>query len=406
MVTRLIIACAATAALLAYAGPAYAFPDAPLTPAQAEAHDCAVLDTGLDAFADALLARGVPGVVIGVARPGTTSLVRAYGVADIEHGTAMTPDSDFRIASLTKQFTAAAVLRLVADGRLTLDARAADLLPDRPWLGEITVEQLLNHTAGLADYADDPDGARTKSVAHTPAEMADWIERLEPRSRFEPGVAWGYSNSHYALLGLIIETVTGSPYGEFLRQAVLAPAGLAAAAVDDPADVLPGRVRGYSLLEAEPLTLRNADWIHPTVPGPAGSLRATAGDLLAWNAALFAGRVIPSAQVEQMVAPGRLADGRTTKWGMPDAWREGLNADYGLGVFIAPSPLGRRVWHSGNIDGFTTWMAHWPEAGVTAVVLTNADFRNIDADALEALVAQGVACRATAASNPASAGRP
>jgi CubicO group peptidase (beta-lactamase class C family) len=356
---------------------------------------CPSLEAGLDAFARRALDGGVPGVVVGVARPGTAPLVRAFGVADLEHGATMTPSSAFRIASLTKSFTAAAVLRLVADGRLALRARAADLLPDRPWLGDITVDQLLNHTAGLADYAEDPTGGATKAVSRTPAEMADWIERLEPRSRFEPGSAWAYSNSHYVLLGLIIEGVTGRPYAEFVRDAVLVPASLRDTVVDDPAEIVPGRVRGYSLITNRPLALRNADWIHPSMPGPAGSFRATAADVLAWNQALFSGRVVPMAEVGQMIAPGLLSDGRTTKWGMPQAWREGLNADYGMGVFVTPSPIGRRVWHSGDIDGFASWMGHWPDVGVTAVVLTNADFRSIDVDTFEALIARDIACRPT-----------
>lgn len=365
----------------------------PTHPGPSRRSECPALETGLEAIARAALDGGVPGLVIGLARAGEPPLVLAYGVADLEQGAAMESGSVFRIASLTKAFTAAAVLRLVADGRLSLDQRAAELLPDRPWLGDITVEQLLNHTAGLSDYAEDPTGAASRAVARTPTEMVDWIARLEPISRFEPGTGWAYSNSNYAVLGLILESVSGRPYAELLRDTVLAPAGLTATAVDDPDDLVAGRVRGYSLLESRPRTLRNADWIHPTIPGPAGSLRATAGDVLAFNEALFGGRIIPLALVERMTQPGLLSDGRTTRWGMPQAWREGLNSDYAMGVFVAASPMGGRVWHTGDIDGFASWMAHWPEAGFTAVVLTNADFRSIDADAIEALVAQEAHCR-------------
>ena len=374
----------------ASAQPATPYPTAPGPSPRAE---CPALETGLEAIARGALDGGVPGLVIGIARAGEPPLVRAYGVADLEQGAAMESGSVFRIASLTKAFTAAAVLRLVADGRLSLDQRAAELLSDRSWLGDITVEQLLNHTAGLSDYAEDPTGAASRAVARTPAEMVDWIGHLEPVSRFEPGTSWAYSNSNYAVLGLILEVVSGRPYAELLRDTVLAPAGLAATAVDDPADIVIGRVQGYSLLGSRPRTLRNADWIHPTIPGPAGSLRATAGDVLAWNEALFGGQIIPLALVERMTQPGILSDGRTTRWGMPEAWREGLNSDYAMGVFVASSPIGRRVWHTGDIDGFASWMAHWPDAGFTAVVLTNADFRSIDADAIEAVVAQEARCR-------------
>lgn len=392
---RSLLALLAASTLLVQAAHAQTVTPGPVEPGPTFAAECPALESGLDSVARAALDGGVPGLVIGVARPGAPPLVLAYGVADLEQGTAMEAGSVFRIASLTKAFTAAAVLRLVADGRLTLDQRAAELLPDRPWLGDITVEQLLNHTSGLADYAEDPAGANTRSVARTSAEMVDWIERLDPLSRFEPGAGWAYSNSNYAVLGLIMEAVSGRPYAEVLHDAVLSPAGLTATAVDDPSDLVAGRVRGYSLLQSRPRTLRNADWIHPTIPGPAGSLRATAGDVLAWNEALFGGQIIPLAFVERMTQPGLLSDGRTTRWGMPEAWREGLNSDYAMGVFVASSPLGPRVWHTGDIDGFASWMAHWPDAGFTAVVLTNADFRSIDADAIEALVAQEARCGET-----------
>lgn len=352
---------------------------------------CEALIAGLDAMASAALADGVPGLVVGVAGPEGTAIVRAYGMADLEAGSPMSEASVFRIASLTKSFTAAAILRLAADGRLDLDDRASARMPAYPWLGNITVRQLLAHTSGLSDYAGALD-TTAKAQSHTLEEMASRIEHLDGRQAFAPGSAWAYSNSNYVMLGLVIEAVTGRPYTEYLQQEVIARAGLTATTIDDLQAIVPHRVRGYSLGIRTPFTLRNADWIHPSTPGPAGALRSTARDILAWNRALFSGIVIPASDVELMTDPARLNDGRTSRWGMPDAWREGLDADYGLGVFISTSATGRRFWHTGDIDGFASWMGHWPETSVSAVIMTNTDLRNTDAKALEDAVATGSDC--------------
>lgn len=349
--------------------------------------ECSSLETSLEAVGQNGLAAGAPGLVIGIARPGHDPVIRAWGEADLEHDVPLTPDSVFRIASLTKQFTAALVLDLVEEGRLGLNDRVAAHLPEHPWLGEITVYQLLVQTSGLPDYAQDPGGEANKSSARSSGEMLAWIGRLAAQPDFAPGERWAYSNSNYAVLGALIEQVTGQSFDEAMTVRILAPAGLHMTSVDDPRHLVPHRVRGYSRLGREPLALANASWIHPSMPGPAGSLRSTAGDLLRWNEALYSGALLTDELTAQMTAPGRLADGRTTKYGMPQAWQDGLNADYAMGLFVSGSALGRRLWHSGDIDGFVTWMAHYPDAGVTIVMLQNGDFLDLDHAAVERIIA-------------------
>ena len=126
----------------------------------------------------------------------------------------------------------------------------------------------------------------------------------------------------------------------------------------------------------------NADWISPTIPGAAGGLRTTVDDLLRWSHALFSGRVLEPVTVTRMVSAGKLGDGRTTKSGMPEDWQRGLNSDYGMGVFVTDTSVGRRIWHAGDIDGFSTWLAHYPDVDVTIAVMQNSESADIDQSAL------------------------
>lgn len=359
---------------------------------QSQSEACQPLSSSVSAYGEAAVAAGAPGLVVAVAQPGEPPLIQAFGMADIEHTAAMRPDSVFRIASLTKQFTAALVLDLVEEGRLGLHDKAAIHLPELTWLGDITVYQLLVQTSGLPDYAQDPAGEATKATVRSPAEMLTWIGRLAASPDFAPGERWAYSNSNYAVLGALVERLTGQSFEEAMTSRILAPAGLQATTVDDPRHLVPHRVRGYSALARRPLRLANAAWIHPSMPGPAGSLRSTAQDLLMWNQALFSGVVLGEASIADMTAAGRLGDGRTTKLGMPEAWQAGLNADYAMGLFRSSSPLGVRLWHSGDIDGFVTWMAHYPETGVTIVLLQNGDFLDVDHAAIEQMISLSRGC--------------
>lgn len=358
-----------------------------------EAHrTCSLSVTALRAVGREALSAGLPGMVIAISRPGELPIIEAFGQADVEHANPMRTDTVFRIASLTKQFTAALVLNLVEEGRLDLDDQAIHHLPELTWLSEITVRQLLVQTSGLPDYAQDPAGSASKATARSTGEMIDWIGQLAAQPDFHPGERWSYSNSNYAVLGALVERLTGVSFQEAMRGRVLAAADLSATTVDDPKDLVPHRARRYSALRGPPLRLVNADWIHPSMPGPAGALRSTAGDLLKWQDALFEGVVLGSAVLAEMVSPGRLNDGRTTRSGMPEAWREGLKSDYAMGLFVSQSALGPRLWHSGDIDGFVTWMARYPERGVTIVVLRNGDFTDVAYDAIEQIVVDASAC--------------
>lgn len=370
--------------------PAWARPQL-TAPGSSAADKCRSLAESVEDIGDAAIAAGAPGLLLGVSEPGRADVVRAWGMANAELNLPLTDASVFRIASLTKQFTAGLVMQLVQEGRIRLDDPARMHLPEHVWLGEITINELLIQTSGLPDYAGDPDGEASKASPKTAEDMMAWIGRLAVNPDFGPGERWAYSNSNYVVLGAIVERVTGQSFAQALSDRILGPAGLRDTAVDDPSDLVPHRVSGYSRRDGR---LVNAAWLHPSMPGPAGSLRSTVGDLMRWNEALYSGRVLSEVALAQMTAPGRLADGRTTRLGMPQAWQDGLQADYAMGLFVSRSDLGVRVWHSGDIDGFVTWMAHYPQTGVTIVMLQNGDFTDVEHSAVEQAVVAARRCEA------------
>ena len=354
---------------------------------------CPAAVRAIDASAQKTLAQGSPGMLVEVAKDGEVLFTGTYGLANLEHRAPVTRDTVFKLASITKEFTAAAILLLVEDGKLRLDDKLSLHVPELEQADEVTLYQLLVQTSGIPDYSEDAVGVKTQAVAKTPEEMLAWIRRLEPRFLFEPGTKWAYSNSNYALLGLVAERVSGRPLARLFKERLFEPAGLQSTAFDDPADVVLHRADGYRRSKDAPGGFLNAAWISYTVPGPAGGLRSTGDDLVRWSHALFGGRVLKPASLRTMIAAGLLNDGRTTKFGMPEAWQKGLNSDYGMGVFIKPTPGGTRIGHSGGIDGFSTWAAHYPAHGVTIVHMINSESADMDTDAIEAAVFSGAGNR-------------
>jgi D-alanyl-D-alanine carboxypeptidase len=328
--------------------------------------------TAIDAAAREELASGrTPGLSVGVMQDGKIIFLRGYGQANLETATPVTPRTVFRVGSITKQFTAAAVMLLVQEGKLSLDDKVAKYIPDLERADEITVRQLLNHTSGLANYTErraaGPNDFRTDL---TTDQMVAHIEHLKPLFDFAPGEGWHYTNSGLFLAGAIVERVSGQPLADFVRERLLKPQAIATAGVDANRDIVPNRASGYELVPGMKGVFRNANLISMTVPGGAGAMRATAGDLLRWNATLLGGRVVSPASVLQMLTPGRLKDGRLSGVAMKLAPNE-APSEYGLGLRLSPSGKPRRVSHGGNIDGFNAMLAAAPDSGLTWVVLEN-----------------------------------
>jgi CubicO group peptidase (beta-lactamase class C family) len=371
---------ACVAAGVVAAVPAYA------DPPHSSERLCQAAVRAIDASAQKTLAQGSPGMLVEVAKDGEVLFTGTYGLANVEHQAPVTRKTVFKLASITKQFTAAAILLLAEDGKLRIDDKLSRYVPELAQAEKVTLYQLLVQTSGLPDYAEDPAGSKTKSVAKTPEEMLAWIGRLTPAFLSEPGIKWSYSNSNYALLGLVAERVSGRSLAAIFKERLFAPAGLASTAFDDPADVVLHRAAGYRSSTSAPTGFLNADWISPTIPGPGGGLRSTGDDLVRWSHALFGGRILKPDSLRTMVAAGLLNDGRTTKLGMPEAWQKGLNSDYGMGVFIKATPGGVRIGHSGDIDGFSTWVAYYPAHRVTIVHMINSQSADMGTDAIEAAV--------------------
>ena len=367
---------AAFALLAATASSTLAAPNVPTSEAYAASA------AAIDASVAKTLAQGSPGMLVMAARQGKPVFARAYGTADLEHRVPLTLEGVFNLASVTKQFTAAAILQLVEEGKLDLDDPLSKHVPEFPHGQRITLYQLLVQTSGIPDYAEDEAGSAAQSVARTPQQMLDWIVRLSPELQSEPGTKWAYSNSNYVLLGLIAERVSGRPLAAIFQDRLVGPAGMHSTAFDDPADVVLNRVHGYRRSKDAPSGFANADWISPSIPGAAGGLRTTAADLVRWNEALYGGRILRPESLELLTSPGRLSDGRTTKFGMPEAWQTGLNSDYGMGVFVTPTGHGPRIWHSGDMSGFSTWLARYPESGVTIALLLNSESADMDRDTI------------------------
>ena len=310
----------------------------------------------IDSLAEATLREGpVAGLTIGVKRGGDLLMVKGYGYADIENSVPMTAETVYRIGSLTKQFTAAAVMQLVEAGLIGLDDPMTRYLPNYPTQGhEVSIRHLLTHTSGIKSYTSIGDAFWLKAalldLSHT--EMLELFQD-EPFD-FAPGEGYSYNNSGYYLLGMIIEEVSGESYDGYLGTHFFGPLGLSRSSYCHEAQIIRGRAEGY---EQGPDWLLNDGSISMNTPGAAGALCSTVPDLLSWTTALRSGRVVTEASYQAMATSGLLDDGSATGYG------------FALGV----TPLGEhsRVAHTGGINGFSTVMAHYPESGLDIVVLSN-----------------------------------
>lgn len=291
----------------------------------------------------------VPGASLLVMRDGEALVRRSYGMADLEAGTAAAPTSNYRLASVSKQFTAAAVLLLVQDGKLALDDRAGRWLPSLPDAADtVTIRHLLTHTSGLVDYEDVMDPADTRQV-----HDADVLRLLQSQdhTHFIPGTGYRYSNSGYALLALIVERASGQRYAEFLRQRIFLPLGMEnTVAFEDGVSQVAHRAYGYSL---ENGTWQRTDQSTTSAVLGDGGIYSSIDDLARWDAALYDDRLLRAESLRQAFAPA-------TKTDDPDV-------EYGFGWRIT----GDSLWHSGETIGFRNVIVRYPGRRTTVVLLTN-----------------------------------
>lgn len=331
------------------------------------------IEQAVDRAAAKLLAdRALTGMGVGVARDGKIVLLKGYGAANLEDREPVTAQTVFRIGSISKEFAAASILLLAERGRLSVDDRLSKYLPDFPRGDEVTLRELLNHTSGIHNYTAVPDFMPVMGVRDlTTAEMIRYIAQQTPTFDFAPDTGWNYSNSGFFLLGAVVEKVSGMPYAQFLQDNILAPQGLRDTAIDDLAQIVPARARGYDKQAAAPTGFVNAGFISMSVAAAAGAVRSTPGDLLRWHAALLGGKVLKPESLAMMLKPGRLKDGRLASAARMGAGDKPATADYGFGISVGEQNGRRTIGHGGAINGFNSSLTTYPDAKLTVVVLTN-----------------------------------
>jgi D-alanyl-D-alanine carboxypeptidase len=297
-----------------------------------------------------------PGAAVIVVKDGKTLFRQAQGMASIELGVPLQPDMVFRLGSITKQFTAAAILLLAEDGKLNVQDRIEKHLPGYPTHGHtITIEHLLTHTSGIQSYTAIPGWMTEKIIA--PMKVQELIDgfKKEPMN-FAPGERYLYNNSAYILLGAIIERVAGKSYEVFVKERIFTPLGMASSYYGNTEPIIPRRTPGYT---AEGDQVQNARYISMTQPYAAGSLASTVDDLAKWDMALASGKVLTQASLDQARKPYVLKNGESTGYG------------YG---WVSSTVRGRQsVEHGGGIHGFSTYAISLPADRVYVAVLANSD---------------------------------
>lgn len=284
------------------------------------------------------------GAVI-VVKDGQPLLRKGYGMANSEWDIPNTPDTKFRIGSITKQFTAIAILQLAEQGKLKLDDPVSKHYQEAPARWEkITIHHLLNHTSGIPSYTAIKDFFNKMSRdPRTPAEIVKLTQ--DQPLEFEPGAQYKYNNTAYVLLGHVIEKASGMTYADYLRKHILDPAGMKDTGYDTHAEVLKKRATGYSP------NGKAAPYLDMTLPHAAGSMYSTVDDFVKWDQALSAGKLISAESWKLMTTPGK--------------------SDYGYGLIIKPVAGHASMMHGGGINGFNTNFIRFPEDKLAVAVFAN-----------------------------------
>jgi len=321
------------------------------------AQDTRDLTRYVDSVANAAIAdHRTAGVSIAVVKNGRTILAKGYGFADLENDVPATTETVYRIGSITKQFTAAAIMRLMEQGKLSLDDTLQKFIPTFPTQGNrVTIRHLLTHTSGIRSYTSlGQKFERGMRLDFTPDSMLALFAN-EPFD-FKPGDQWRYDNSGYFLLGVIIEKLTGKPYGKYVQDEFFTPLGLTGTIYCDLAPLIKHRAQGY---EGQPPDghFINAAPLSMTQPYAAGSLCSTVNGLAAWTLALSSGKVVSPASYKLMTTPGTLNSGATHT--------------YGFGLNISTLRGHRQIHHNGGINGFISELHYYPDDSLVTVVLTN-----------------------------------
>ncbi len=300
-----------------------------------------------------------------VVRAGEPIFAEGYGMASLEHQIPNTAETKFRLGSITKQFTAAAILQLQDQGLLNVQAPVSTYLPNYPNGERITIHHLLTHSAGIPNMTSLPDYLQWMRL---PITLDELIVRFQDLPlEFEPGERYAYSNSGYVLLTKVIETVSGQSYADYLEANIFTPLGMENTGYEHPLTIIDGIANGYQLTDDG---YQRAEYINMNVPQGAGGLYSTIGDLARWNQFLF--REI---QNEMVLSQEAIALMTTPHIRMSD---DTPDISYGYGLVINRSPDYQVIGHDGGINGFVTSLVYRPNDDVTIALLSNIQTANPD----------------------------
>jgi CubicO group peptidase (beta-lactamase class C family) len=294
----------------------------------------------------------IPGVALLVSRGGKIVFAQGYGMANLELQVPVKPETIFQSGSVGKQFTATAIMMLVEEGKIGLDDPLTKYFPDAPnsWK-QVTIRELLSHTAGFTDYPQNFDMRKD----YTEKDLLKIVEGIP--LAFPPATSWSYSNLGFLTLGIVIHQVTGQFYGDFLQERIFRPLGMNATRIISEADIIPNRAAGYVLVKGE---LKNQEWVSPTLNTTAdGSLYFNVLDLAKWDEALYSGKLLKRSSLEQMWTVAKLRDGQSN------------SGHYGFGWFVENKDGRHIVEHEGAWQGFQTHISRYLDDKLAVVVLTN-----------------------------------
>lgn len=282
-----------------------------------------------------------------IAQQGQIILNKGYGYANLEWKIPNTPTTKFRIASLTKQFTAASILLLEEQGKLKTTDYISKYMLDAPstW-NKVTLFHLLNHTSGIPNYTKFPGFEAFTTIPRTPTQQIDFF-RDKPLN-FQPGIDFEYNNSGYVLLGYLIEKISGQSYQDFVVNSIFKPLKMNDSGYDSNSEIILHRTAGYMF---SPNGIRNSDYLDMSIPYSAGSLYSTTQDLLRWEQGLFGGQILPAESFKKMMEP--------------------YKNDYGFGVRIYSLDGHKAISHAGGTSGFNTKLIYFPDDKLTVIVLAN-----------------------------------
>jgi len=317
---------------------------------------CQNYDVSFDAILRTQLSTESPGGTALVAKNGKVIYRRSFGKANLELDVTMNPDHVFRIGSITKQFTASAILRLAEEDKLSLSDTITRFITDYP-MGRhaITVEHLLTHTSGIKDYTSlSRFNAETKGKNFTPKELID-LFKDEPMD-FPPGTDYRYSNSGYILLGYIIELISGKLYAEYINENFFQPLGMKNSSYDNASAIVRNRASGYKKKNGH---FENSDYLSMTLPYSAGSILSQVDDLFLWYDAIMNNSVLHKESLEKAHTSYKLSDGKLTGYGY--GWELGN---------IQGSPT---IKHVGRINGFVTYSVYLPIEKIFVAIFTNCE---------------------------------